>query len=61
MKKPEAEHIDGDEMLDEYDFTNGVRGKYAQAMQAGYTITIHEPAKQQAPRKATARPSRRHP
>lgn len=39
MKKPEAEHT---EMLDEYDFTNGVRGKYAKAMQAGYTITVHE-------------------
>jgi hypothetical protein len=28
-------------MKDEYDFTGGVRGKYAEAMKAGYTITIH--------------------
>lgn len=26
----------------EYDFRGGVRGKYAKAMQAGYTITIHK-------------------
>lgn len=108
MKNPEADHVENDEMLEEYDFTGGVRGKYAEAMQAGYTITIHEedgttlvkevhpqgsivlepdvrkyfpdsesvnrtlrslitlipdkqkPARKQAPRKATARPSRRH-
>ena len=29
------------DMKDEYDFTGGVRGKYADAMKAGYTITIH--------------------
>ena len=29
------------DMRDEYDFTGGVRGKYAEAMKAGYTITIH--------------------
>lgn len=28
-------------MRDEYDFSGGVRGKYAEAMKAGYTITIH--------------------
>ena len=42
MKKPEADRIESDEMLEEYDFTGGVRGKHATAMQAGYTITIHE-------------------
>ena len=31
-----------DDMLDEYDFSGGVRGKYAKAMQAGYTVTIHQ-------------------
>lgn len=36
--KPEPEV---DEMLDECDFSGGVRGKYAEAMKAGYTITIH--------------------
>jgi len=29
-------------MRTEYDFTSGVRGKHYQAMQAGYTITIHK-------------------
>ena len=28
-------------MRAEYDFTGGIRGKYYSAMQAGYTITIH--------------------
>lgn len=26
----------------EYDFTGGVRGKHYRAMQAGYTVTIHQ-------------------
>ncbi len=30
------------EMRPEYDFSGRVRGKYYQAMQAGYTITIHK-------------------
>lgn len=29
-------------MRAEYNFTSGVRGKHYRAMQAGYTITIHE-------------------
>lgn len=29
-------------MRAEYDFTGGVRGKHYRAMQAGYTIIIHE-------------------
>src|SRR3989304_4114986 len=29
-------------MRAEYDFTGGMRGKHYRAMQAGYTITIHE-------------------
>ena len=29
-------------MRAEYDFTDGVRGKHYNAMQAGYTITIHK-------------------
>ena len=32
---------DGD-MRTEYDFRGGMRGKHYRAMQAGYTITIHE-------------------
>ncbi|MDH5667406.1 MAG: hypothetical protein OEY86_05275 [Nitrospira sp.] len=34
----QTEDID---MRSEYDFRNGVRGKHHKAMQAGYTITIH--------------------
>jgi hypothetical protein len=30
-----------DDMRSEYDFNGGVCGKHAKAMQAGYTITIH--------------------
>lgn len=30
------------DMRAEYDFRDGVRGKHYRAMQAGYTITIHE-------------------
>jgi hypothetical protein len=43
MRKPKPEQAQSeiDEMLDEYDFTGGVRGKYAEAMKAGYRITIH--------------------
>jgi hypothetical protein len=30
-------------MRDEYNFAGGIRGKLYRAMQAGYTITIHQP------------------
>jgi hypothetical protein len=30
------------DMRAEYDFSGGARGKHYRAMQAGYTITIHE-------------------
>ena len=33
----------GNGMRAEYDFTGGLRGKHYRAMQAGYTITIHQP------------------
>ncbi|MBW7941728.1 MAG: hypothetical protein H3C64_04855 [Candidatus Kuenenia stuttgartiensis] len=29
-------------MRAKYDFSSGVRGKHYRAMQAGYTITVHE-------------------
>jgi len=29
-------------MRNEYDFRRGVRGKHNNAMQAGYTITVHK-------------------
>ncbi len=31
-----------DNMLPEYDFTNGVRGKHYQAYRQGHSITIHQ-------------------
>ena len=30
------------DMLPEYDFSGGVRGKHYRALQAGYTVTIHK-------------------
>ncbi len=44
MKKVSTKAIQADDngMRNEYDFTGGVRGKHYQAMQAGYTITIHK-------------------
>ena len=42
MKKHEPIPYDDDEMLPEYDFSGGVRGKHVKAMQSGYTITIHQ-------------------
>jgi len=30
-----------DEMLPEYDFRSGVRGKHARALQQGYTVRVH--------------------
>ncbi len=31
-----------DDMLPEYDFSKGVRGKHAKAMRHGYTVTVHK-------------------
>lgn len=30
------------EMRAEYDFSKGVRGKHSRALEAGYTITVHQ-------------------
>jgi hypothetical protein len=40
--KEEASKMEDNDMRAEYNFTGGVRGKHYRAMQAGYTITIHE-------------------
>ncbi|MEQ1795428.1 MAG: hypothetical protein ABL970_14695 [Nitrospira sp.] len=32
---------ENDDIRSEYDFRKGVRGKHRNAMQAGYTVTIH--------------------
>ena len=34
---------DADDMLPEYDFSGGMRGKHYAAYQRGYTIVIHKP------------------
>jgi hypothetical protein len=39
--KKEIEAKDKD-MRTEYDFTGGVRGKHHRAMQAGYSVTVHQ-------------------
>ena len=41
-EQPEQQTADGDEMLPEYDFSGGVRGKHYQAYQDGYQVTIHK-------------------
>lgn len=33
---------DRDEMLPEYDFSGGVRGKHSRAFRRGYTVIIHK-------------------
>lgn len=34
--------LENNDMRAEYDFSSGVSGKHYRAMQAGYTITVHE-------------------
>ena len=34
--------IEDDDMLPEYDFTGGVRGKHYKAMRKGYTVKIDQ-------------------
>ncbi len=40
MKKKSEKNID--EMLPEYDFSQGVRGKHYQAYRKGHSVTIHK-------------------
>lgn len=44
MKKPasDRQQTEADEMLPEYDFREGVRGKHAQAYRQGHTVKIHQ-------------------
>jgi hypothetical protein len=37
-----AKAKNGDEMLPEYDFSRGTRGKHAQQYQRGHTVTVHK-------------------
>jgi hypothetical protein len=43
MKKPthDPDQAEVEEMLPEYDFSGGVRGKHARALQQGYTVKVH--------------------
>ena len=41
MKKKNSKNEE-DEMLPEYDFRGGVRGKHYQAYRQGHTVTIHK-------------------
>lgn len=41
--KEEITDQDEPEMLEEYDFSNGIRGKYAEAYAAGANIVLLEP------------------
>lgn len=43
MKKATSKLIsEEDDMLPEYDFSDGIRGKHYKERQAGYTVTIHK-------------------
>lgn len=43
MKKPtrDPDQAEVEEMLPEYDFRGGVRGKHARALQQGYTVKVN--------------------
>ncbi len=39
---PKINPMTDDEMLPEYDFSQGIRGKHYQAYREGHTVTIHQ-------------------
>lgn len=43
MKKPtrDPQQTEVEDMLPEYDFRGGVRGKHARALEQGYTVKVH--------------------
>ena len=41
-RMPKQSDTEKDEMLPEYDFSGGIRGKHAHAFQRGYTVIIHK-------------------
>jgi hypothetical protein len=43
MKKPipDPQQTEVEDMLPEYDFQGGVRGKHARAFEQGYTVKVH--------------------
>jgi hypothetical protein len=42
-KKADRHNTEDDDMRPEYDFTGAVRGKYAGAFDAGYTVRVIQP------------------
>lgn len=42
MKKKNHKNRQSDEMLPEYDFSGGVRGKHFESYREGHTVTIHK-------------------
>jgi hypothetical protein len=42
-KNMSKKQIDKDEMLDEYDFSNGVRGKYVSRLKNNQNVIVLEP------------------
>jgi hypothetical protein len=40
--KTSEQPSDGDEMLPEYDFSKGVRGKHHRAYRQGFQVTVHK-------------------
>src|SRR5947207_7705016 len=43
MKSWDRKHTEESEMLPEYDFRGGVRGKHARAYWQGHTVEVHHP------------------
>lgn len=41
-KNPESNSLEDNDMLPEYDFSGGVRGKHHQTYREGHTVKIHE-------------------
>jgi hypothetical protein len=43
MKKPnrDPQQAEVEDMLPEYDFRNGIKGKHAVALRQGYTVKVH--------------------
>jgi hypothetical protein len=42
IKLDEANNLEDDAMLPEYDFSQGVRGKHYQTYREGHTVKIHK-------------------
>ena len=43
--KTDNDILEKDDMLEEYDFSKGIRGKHFEELQNGYTVTVFSPNK----------------